>query len=416
VAQTRLTIAAGQTKTQRVRFVPQEPGDQVGYVSTEEADDFSADNKRFFVLRVPSKLTVAVAGSPGPARDLVMLAMNPARDPDGFVQVVPLSPFELEGEDWARFDAIYIVDAGAFSGNVGARLHTFCETGKGVFVLFGPLADLRSYANWLPALGLPVPGEVWQAESNPTRWAQLDLEHPLFEGLFAEKPADISPDVRRLLRTTATSSAVPIIGTSAGLAFMWESKIGKGRALMMTSSPDPAWSSLFRSGIYPPLMVSSAAYLAGIATSGADHQFEVGVPAIMHFAGSPGDAPFELRGESARVSPAMDAGGFGYDIRIPALDQMQTAELWQGSRRVAALAVNVPGRESAIQPLDAKSYEDLVGGKIARLGTNQDTRKTILEGRFGRELWKLCLLIALGLLVAEMLISRVGKREMLPAT
>lgn len=87
VAQTRMTLSPGETTTDRVRFVPDTPGDQVGYVRVEEADDFAADDQRYFVLRVPAQLHVAVAGKDGPARSLTALALNPASDPGAFVSV-----------------------------------------------------------------------------------------------------------------------------------------------------------------------------------------------------------------------------------------------------------------------------------------------------------------------------------------
>ena len=410
VAQTRVTLAPGESKTQRLKFVPDAPGDQTGYVRIEEADDFPADDQRYFVLRVPARLNVAVAGNDGAARSLTALALNPSADPGAFVNAAMLTPTELEAEDWNRFDAIVVVDASDFSGVFASRLRKFVEDGKGVSVIFGPQADLRDYAAWLPALGLPAPSEVWQAESGATRWKRVDFAHPLFEGLFEEPPASVSPEISKLVRVTSSGTAVEVISVSTGAPFLLESRIGRGRVLMMTGSPDPAWSTLFRSGIFPPLMVRGAAYLSGIGTSGEEYQLTAGVPASLTFPGLPGEERFELRGEQAIV-PAAESAAAGFQIKIPALDIPGAYELWHGTQRMTAVAVNIPARESELQPAREDSYEPILGGTRTTVREEASVQAAILEGRFGRELWKLCLFLALAFLVAEMLVGRVGKRE-----
>ncbi|HEY3294655.1 MAG TPA: BatA domain-containing protein [bacterium] len=413
VAQTRVTLAPGEARQQDIRFVPDSPGDQVGSVRIEEADDFPADDQRNFVLRVPANLHVAVVGSDGPARTLTALALNPSADPASFVNVKVGTPAALESDDWTTLDAIVLVDAAGFSGNFPARLRSYVEGGKGVLIIPGPQTDMRESSAWLATLGLPSPGDVWQGPS-AARWTHVDLQHPLFEGLFQEKPASISPDLSKIIRVAPTTTATEVIATSAGVPFLLEARAGRGRALLMTSSPDPSWSTLYRSGIFPPLMVSGVAYLSGIGTSGVDYQLTAGVPAQIQFNGAPGDQRFELRGDQT-VSPAVESAPAGFQVKIPPLDKPGAYELWQGNRRLASVAVNTPPRESELQPAPESSYRNILGGQITFLGERANVQTAILEGRFGRELWKLCLYIALALLIAEMLIARVGKREVAPA-
>jgi len=410
VAQTRVTLAPGESKTQRLKFVPDTPGDQVGYVRIEEADDFPADDQRYFVLRVPARLNVAVAGNDGPARSLTALALNPSTDPGAFILTAVLTPPQLEAEDWSRFDAIVIVDASDFSGVFASRLRKFAEDGKGAFILFGPQADLRACGAWLPALGLPTPSEVWQQESGAVRWQRVDFAHPLFEGLFEEQPASVSPEISKFVRVTSGGAAVEVISVSTGSPFLLESRIGRGRVLMMTGSPDPSWSTLFRSGIFPPLMVRGAAYLSGIGTSGEEYQLTAGVPASLAFPGLPGEERFELRGEQTIV-PAVESSAAGFQIKIPALDAPGAYELWHGTRRMTAVAVNIPARESELQPAREDSYQPILGGTRTEVSEQASVEAAILQGRFGRELWKLCLFLALAFLAAEMLVGRVGRRE-----
>ena len=410
VAQTRISLAPGEERGVRLKFTPEQPGDQVGYVRLEEADDFAPDDQRHFVLRVPARLHVAVVGSDGPARDLTALAMNPTSDPDGFVDARIYTPAQFEAEDWNTLDAVIIADASAFTSAFPSRLRSYVAGGKGVFITMGPQADLRAYDSWLPSLGLPAPTELWQSDT-PAKWTTVDLAHPLFEGLFEEKPSDISPEFSRLVRITPAVTAVEVIATSIGIPFLVESKVERGRTLLMTGSADPAWSTLYRSGIFPPLLVSGSAYLSGVGTSGADYQFTSGVASTLSFAGTPGEERFELRGGTQSVIPAVETSPSGFVLKIPPLQDVGGYELWKGSRRMAAVAVNVPARETDLQSAPGESYEPVVGGKQMLLGGQDAVETAVKESRYGRELWKLCLFVALAALLAEMFIGRVGKRE-----
>ncbi len=414
VAQTRVTLTAGESRTPRLKFVPDAPGDQVGYVRIEEADDFAPDDQCNFVLRVPARLTVAMVGNDGPSRTLTSLALNPASDPAAFVNVKSITPIELESSDWSDFDAIFIFDASGFSASFANRIRKFVEDGKGAFIAPGPQTDLRAYGSWFSVLGLPLPLELWQAETTPARWKNTDLQHPLFEGLFEETPDDVSPQISRMMRIVLSGSAVEIVSTSIGFPFLIESSVGRGRVLLMTGSVDPSWTTLFRNGIFPPLMVSSAAYLSGIGTSGTVYELTAGIPSQIQFAGTPGSESFELRGQQA-LAPVVETSSSGYVLRIPGLDNLGGYEIWQGSHRLASLAVNIPPQESEIAELPSASYQRIVGGKVTQLDQKSEIQTAVMEGRFGRELWKVCLFIALACLVAEMIIGRVGRREVAAA-
>jgi len=359
---------------------------------------------------VPARLTVAVAGEDGAARALTTLALNPSGDPDAFVNVRVMTPDVLESADWSTLDAIFIVDGSAFSSVFASRLRTFVENGKGVLAVIGPQSDLRSSSNWLTVLGLPAPSEIWQAGDAPVKWSTVDYQHPLFEGLFEERPGDISPEIMRCARVTSSGTAVEVISAAGGLPFLLESRAGRGRALLMTSSPDPSWSTIYRSGVFAPLLVSSAAYLSGIGTSGAEFELTAGVPAEIAFSGVPGEERFELRGQQT-LSPAVESTPSGFRVKLTGLDIPGACELWQGTRRFAAIAVNVPARESLLAAVPEESYRNLIGGQATLVGERTSALSSITEGRFGRELWKLCLFIALATLLAEMAIGRVGRRD-----
>lgn len=411
LAQTRTDLAPGEHKQIRMKFTPEEPGNQTGYVRIEEADDFSADDLRYFVLRVPSQLKVAVVGNKGPAADLTALALNPTGDPGAFINVTRLETQDLEGVDLSQFDALMLIDASGFSIAFENRLRSFVESGKGALIIPGSTADLREYQTVLEPLGLPAPGELEQHEETPWHWQTVDFEHPLFEGLFEQAPENVSPDIFKYLRVSPSSSAVDVITLSSGQPFMLEAKAGQGRSLFMTGSPEPEWSTLYRSGIFPPMLVSTAAYLSGIGSSGTGYQVVAGDPWELNLSGAPTAERFELRGPTQIISPIVESTSTGFILNFPALEETGAYQLMKGSRMFAAAVVNVPGKESDILPIKPERFRNIIGGRFTTADKPVAVKSAVLEGRYGRELWKLCLYMALLFLGLEMLIGRVGKRE-----
>ncbi|MBK6910699.1 MAG: BatA domain-containing protein [bacterium] len=412
VAQTRVSLRAGESRTEQIRFVPDGVGELAGYVRLEDTDAFSGDDVRRFVLRVPARLNVAVVGADGPARRLTALALDPSGRGESFVHVLELIPPQLEAEDWAALDAIFLVDAPAVSGAFGERITAYLQSGRGVFIAGGPNFDTRAHAAWMQSLGLPAPLEAKALGEAEAHWARVDLDHPLFEGIFQEKPADISPEFTRMLTTTRGASSSAIIEGAGGSAFLIEAAQGRGRALFLTSSPDPEWSSLFRAGVFSPLLTASAAYLAGGGAVGSQFELTIGEGAEVLLRSAEG-VQYELTQDASSVRLTAVPVTGGQLLKIPPLSVSGVYSLKQDTRTLRPIVANVPSAESDIAVVQSNETLALLGGNQSTLKAGQNVETAIREGRYGRELWKLFLYLALALLIAEMFIARTPKREVL---
>ncbi|MCB1059107.1 MAG: BatA domain-containing protein [Calditrichaeota bacterium] len=413
VAQTRLSIRAGETRTESIRFVPESVGDLTGYVRLEDTDEFPNDDVCRYVLRVPARLNTAIVGADAPARRLLALALDPSGRGESFVHTLELLPAQLEGEDWSAFDAIFVVDAPAFSSAFSERARAYLQTGRGMFVAGGPNFDIRAHASWMQEMGLPVPTDVEDFSPGGIRWTKVDLEHPLFEGIFQDKPVDISPTFMRLFALAATpSGASTIIEGTGGLRFLVEATQGRGRVLFLTGSPDPEWSTMYRAGVFSPLMTGSAAYLAGFGESGSQLAFTVGEDAELILRDAE-QLQYDLvkDDQSFRLTAAPVSGG--QSLRIPPIQQTGEYRLMQNSKLVRPVVINTPKHESDVALSESDSQLETLGGDQSVLAENQNIELVVREGRYGHELWKMFLMIALALLVAEMLIARTPKQESL---
>ncbi len=415
VAQTRLSLKPGETRTEQIRFVPESVGDLSGYVRLEDTDALADDDVRRYVLRVPARLNVAVVGADGAARRLTALAMDPSGAPESFIHASEMTTEQFEGADWSSFDAVFIVDAPALAGGFEERARGYLQTGRGIFVAGGPNFDLRSHGVWMQALGLPAPLDVEEAGDALKRWSKVDLDHPLFEGVFQEKPADVSPEFLKVINTSREKSvASAVIEGAGGNVFLYEVTQGRGRVLFFTSSPDPEWSSMFRAGIFPPLMTGSAAYLAGFGGAGKQLAQSVGQGAELVLRKSE-ELQYDLVSNENTLRLTASPVSGGQVLKIPPQSASGEYRLRQGERNVMPIVVNIPASESSLSALADDAHLATLGGQLHILKESANVETVIREGRYGRELWKLFLMLALGLLIAEMLIARTPKNEVVPA-
>ena len=76
-------------------------------------------------------------------------------------------------------------------------------------------------------------------------------------------------------------------------------------------------------------------------------------------------------------------------------------------------AVNIDPKDSDPEKIDLSEVEQkLEGIPFHYIRPNDDLEQSILQSRYGKELWKTFLWIAFGLLALEMLLSRTRKKEM----
>jgi hypothetical protein len=80
--------------------------------------------------------------------------------------------------------------------------------------------------------------------------------------------------------------------------------------------------------------------------------------------------------------------------------------------------VNVDPHESVIKYISDSEFEEYLKkinfkGKFINVGKNEDPAKVILQSRFGSELWRYFLFIAIALALIEMAVARNTKKELI---
>jgi len=406
VAQGSVDVAAEGSTTKNFAFTITRTGMLSGSVRIEEPDGYSPDDRRFFTLDVPEQLTILIVAAD--SLELQILRSVFQSGPERyFVPTLRLGR-NWETEPLNDYNALLIADLSTLSEGAVQRVARYVEDGGGLILMPGRMSDLADWSRGLlKQLGFqPVSG----ATMGGIKWEKFDTSHPLFSGVFEKAGSPAPPTLLFAANLSAGAGDLPVIPLASGNAFLLERTIGKGRALLFASPPSPVAGEFIFSGIFAPLLFRSGAYVATGGT-GASDEWEVGSTQkpILPFSRVRELELVTPDGEVFQKQPRTVTGGVEYDvgrIETPGIYRFDTKE-----SSVARFPANISPEAGSLHRLELNG----LAGKFPSAKVLDKDRSKITEevnsARFGRELWQPIAAMFLGLLIAESIVGRAGKKE-----
>ena len=406
-----------------------------GMVELED-DDLEFDNRRSFTLYIPEQVHVLLLGRQSDLQ-YVLLALSTVQTGGNAELVVQESGTDrFSANQLARTDVVILANTAELSVGQLDRLHSFVEEGGGLILFPGTQLTPQAY-NRLFASIFRTPAMVGVESTNvnetisPLEFDKVDFRHPLFSGMFETEsmspgPADKSraqsrqrtlesPAVTTWVRYTLSAQSTAIISLSNGVPFLIEQKIGQGKILLVGVSATVDWSDFPLKGVFVPLLHRSVSYLAQEQSSQQSvlvgEEASVRVPPLVSGRLSildPTHQEILLKPTDVTARGTVRFGG----TVTPGIYAVRS-----GNTILQKFSVNMDPHESDSRATD-ESTRDRV---FKRVGTNpssvrivqepQEIARAVLESRYGAELWKYCLMIALVLALAEMFIARDSRNE-----
>jgi len=403
----------------------------------KRSDRLPVDDERPFTLTVRERLDVLVVhgpdrGEPAGRGGWRCLARALDPGPDDAAAPVPPALFLVRdvvdgtvgAGDLADTDVVCFVDPGPLGPLLAAGLRDWLESGGGALFLLGDPTLAREWAeHLLPGLGLPGRADWTVREAAAQERARvLTPAHPLFAGLGDDALATLQEvRWRRFFTLAEGDSGQVLLALAGGAPLLTERRLGAGRLGVLSADLSPAASDLPLSPMFLPLAQRLVAWLAVPGGEGGGDIVVGETPALRLPRGAmaaelaadparlrilaprsfPGerDAPARLvwRGEQPWLAgaPALRCGFHVFTAGADTLGLVAAAppaaegdpEVWEPAAFRAALAASAGLPADAVAALPA-----------GRLGS----------AFAGRDLTPWCLLLALGLLMAESVVSRGG--------
>jgi hypothetical protein len=403
VQRRRVSLVPGSETAVEFSVAPRRSGRLTGFVQIDD-DDLPADNRRYFTLHVPERIRVAVAAPTVQQAYYARRALQAAASGDAALEISLLSLDELSAQTLAGQDVLFLVHVERPARPVSQAVRGFAAAGGGVLIVPGPEADAvrinRDLLDGLvPASLVDIAGQP--GESGATRLDSAAGEAALFAGLLAT--AQDRPRVTAAWELSPERQLSVLARFDDGLPALVEGRGPGGHALLWPVPFDLAWSDLPLRGLFTPWMQRLARYLG---TTSADASYIVGQRAWRRL-----ETTLETRVEAEAPSGrrrVVQPESLGDERlwRVPALDEAGHWRLLAGGSVVDEFAVNVDVGEADLTPLSIDDLRRRLGEGVHLLPEGEETAAAVTAARFGRELWRELLALALLLLLVEVWIAR----------
>ena len=421
VAQATATLEPGLETTVSFTVTPQTRGWLEGAVVTED-DDVPVDDRHHFTLHVPEERRVLLVRGEGQRTKYLDLALSSEMIESRIAfRTTAIEENALASAELGQYDAVLLAGPRSLSSGEVDALTRYVDRGGGLLLfpnaqarpedynaLFGAL-DAGSFRGFSGALS---------ADRTVASFGRVDLEHPLFEGVFSQerRREDASveqPNIHYVMNFRPSGqSGQTLIELSNGFPFLHEVRHGGGRLLVTAVAPTRDWSELPVRGLFVPLLYRSVYYLSA-STSVAGEQLVAGRPAELRVTGVAPDASLRLRGPGGiEVTPEQRTLFGATLLQIgEILTEPGVYDVQAGTTQVRRVAVNVDPAESDLQAASsAEASETLrttTGAPVQAVAAAEDgeVAETLRTQRAGTEVWDVFLLLALLFLAAEMLVA-----------
>jgi len=366
-------------------------------------DALDADNHRWFAAGPAGRTQIGLLEGVTQAGSPLSLALAAGQEA-GQVDYRRLEGSSLTPGALSGLDAVVLSDVPELPEGALSALVDYAKGGGSVAVVLGPRAHAAFYGQKLfPALGGVGLGAERDAGGGQWTLRLAAPGHPAFEG-FAARAGE--PLTQATFHHAWTLVPGPTSRVLARFATDLPALVEDGRLLVFASDADGAWNDFPTRGAFLPLWLQALRSLAhGSASEDLKpgDRFAAPVPVGER---APDLRLTDPRGRVVELTQTL-AEGARRLVSAP-LTELGLYHVSAGARPLREVAVNLDPRESdlaRLTPADAKkrwaAYQPVV------LEGGVDLARRIREGRYGREIGGLLLLLALACLLAETLIARL---------
>jgi len=410
VEQELLDVEAGAEGTVAFSYTPQRGGKLYGYVEIEE-DRLPLDGRRYFTAEVPERIRVLLVGD---ASDDTYFLRQAFASGEHAVDARAVRSDQLSANELAETDVAILCNVSRLDLQQVRSVQQAVERGRGLVLCLGERVQTEFYnRELLPGLiGVRLGARMGGGPEAYYSFGRMNLNHPVLRNLTEDGAFD-SPRVYTAYAVPAAPEVEAIVRySSGGLALG-----GRGKVLLLTTALDLGWTDLPIRGLFVPLFHRMVQYLA--TDTSARTSYLVGQSATRRTARAAGEgaATCETPGGETFLLAQHAALGRGSDDAAEGIWKIGTVAepgLWRlhvGETEIDRFAVNVDARESDLEPVSKERIERILNGPVHVVPPDAFLREAVLGRRYGRELWRSFLLLALALLFAELWIGRTRRDE-----
>ncbi|WP_165304979.1 BatA and WFA domain-containing protein [Pedobacter sp. SYP-B3415] len=395
-----LTVPAEKSITDTLSFSGPGAGWQRGELIIKDFP-ITFDDRFLFTFEVKSGQSVLqIQGRNAGSQISALLAAEP------FFKTAEVSEAAINVADFNIYSLVVLNGVQQPSDGLAIRLRDFVAQGGSLLLIPAADAAPQTYNGFLRALKLPG---FLSVDTSSTRVTAINLRHPLFSNVFDAVPRNMSlPEIKGFFQLENTRMAREDVLTMPGNrpAFSVFPQ-GSGRVYLSLVSPDPKAGDFYRHPVVVPMLLNTA--LA------AGHR-----PALYYTLGRDATLPAppvtlseknmpKLVSGTTKILPELQRQAGHTSLYIA--DQARKQDFYtlrRNTETLAAYAFNTGRNESDMRYADNETLRRLGNNnKIQLIDMRNDSLSAGIADQNNRtELWKLCLILALAFIAAEIVLIR----------
>lgn len=394
------SIKARGTRQDTLTFSGLQAGWQQGEVRLQD-NPVIFDNQFYFSFNVTAQMPVLLVNGGQPNRYL-----QAAFNADGFFAPTHTNDGNVNYAGLNTYPLIVLADVKSISTGLAQQLNAYVSKGGTLAVFPADGADLASYRALLQPLGAAYPDRLITAN---TRVAALNLQNTLFKTVFEDVPRN--PDLPLVQKYYELKAGNQTLSESLmelpGHELFWAGyRSGNGKTYVSAVPLQEDYSNLPRHALLLPIMYRMA------LLSGHDEPlfYTIGKDATVETAPVQVNEKQILKLSKGSQTIIPDARQQEGNTLLYLADQIQQPGNYQLQKQdslVAVIAFNNNSKESDLTYLDKEELKQLAPKNSEILQAGKGSLKSaIADTNFGLQLWKLCIILALIFVAAEILLVR----------
>lgn len=375
-----------------------------------EEDDIEYDNSRYTSVFVPEKINIGIYSDTQEDLAYIDLALEAAGE--NIFSVTQKNFAQLNPADLTRFNPLIL--CGSEKITDFSPFRNFLSSGGSIITFPGSRSTLISYNNLCSALNIPKAEAFVKGlrTSNAQVFDKFDFAHPVPAGIFEKgitgKPS--SPEFFSYFKISR-STGNEVIGFAGGAPFLVETASGSGRVLQFAAPPILSYTNFPAKAIFAPLIQRSILYMSVRYPDQTDKT--AGSPLYISSRDAKSGIKAELPGGETII---LNQPGSGPTV-LTRTEKPGLYKFYYNGKLIDFSSLNFDAKETVLERLTAGGFKDFlkerkIENPINVLNLKNDLQQEVESARFGTELWKHFLVLALLFVLAEMAVSRTRRKDL----
>ncbi len=406
-------IGAQATKALDLTFTPSDKGWLSGYIEIND-NPIDFDNRRYFSLYVPDQENILIVEGQSSPNFRVLFETLFSQFNAEFLSVRNVSQTSFE-----QYRSIILLGISDISSGLSDKLSTFLAEGGSMMFFPGNKVNLNDLNDFFQEINVGA----WKSAINyqdGINATEVDLDHPVFEGIFSENRKNREFDAPRVFKVHPISLDNQtihnrIISVNTELPVVIESKVNEGLIYTFTIFPGDDWTDFHVKTIFAPFIFRATQILNQTQQVQSSRLIGSSDPKLIRT--SVKDLIYLVDEGNLELIPEQYNQSGGLILSFDKLDiKPGNYQLLQSERLLEKISFNISDEESRLAYTPRAKLNRLLRdanlGNIEILSPEVTTiSQNIQSSRQGFPLWKYCILFAVLFLLTEIVVLKVFKRS-----